>query len=307
MPALVLAAGLGVRLRPLTTVRAKPAMPVAGTPLISRIIGWLVAHGVTEQVINLHHLPHTLTAIVGDGSDLGARVRYSWESPQVLGTAGGPRQALSILGAETFFVVNGDTITDVDLKRLAESHRASGALVTLALTPHHDSQRYGGVRLDEEGRVVGFTPRGAAAGSLHFLGVQVASAEAFESVPPATSVNSIGGVYDRLIASRPGAIRGEVMDARFRDVGTVSDYWTTSQALGPAGQSGESLCGSRVHLDPSARVTRSILWDDVSVGAGATIDECIVTDGVRVPPGSTYRRAVLVAQAGPGEVLVSPF
>ena len=75
--ALVLTAGLGTRLQPLTSVRAKPAIPVAGEPLIRRIIAWLAAEGVTELVLNLHHLPHTLTAAVGDGSDMGVRVRYS--------------------------------------------------------------------------------------------------------------------------------------------------------------------------------------------------------------------------------------
>ena len=307
MPALVLAAGLGVRLRPLTYVRAKPAIPVAGQPLVRRIVGWLAAHGVTDLVINLHHLPHTLTAVVGDGSDLGVHVRYSWESPQVLGSAGGPRQALPLLGAEQFLLVNGDTLTDVDLGRLAVAHASSGALVTLALAPGHDPQRYGGARLDDRGHVVGFAPRGAAAGSFHFLGVQIASADAFRSVPADTPVNSIGGVYDRLIASRPGAICGLVVDAHFSDVGTVSDYWTTSEAMARTERLGDTVSGSRVYLDRSARVTRSILWDDVSVGTGAMLDECIVTDGVRVPPGSHYRRAVIVGQRATDELLVSPF
>jgi mannose-1-phosphate guanylyltransferase len=306
MPALVLAAGLGVRLRPLTQVRAKPAIPVAGQPIVRRIIGWLSAQGITDVVINLHHLPHTLTAVVGDGSDLGVRVRYSWEAPQVLGSAGGPRRALDILGAEQFLLVNGDTLTDVNLGRLAAAHTLSGALVTLALASSHDPNRYGGVRLDDDGRVVGFASRGAAAGSWHFLGVQMVSATAFRSVPADTPANSIGGVYDQLIASAPGAVRGLIVDARFSDVGTVSDYWTTSGALMRAEGLGDTVCGSRVHLDRSARVTRSILWDDVSVGAGSALDECIVTDGVHVPPGSDYRRAVLVG--GPADRLTAtPF
>ena len=135
-PALVLTAGLGTRLEPLTRVRAKPAIPVAGEPLVRRIIAWLASNGVTDLVLNLHHLPETIAAVVGDGSDLGVRVRYSWEQPAVLGSAGGPRQALAILGAETFFIVNGDTLTDVSLRALAAAHDASGALVTLALVPN---------------------------------------------------------------------------------------------------------------------------------------------------------------------------
>src|SRR5947207_12258289 len=86
MQALVLAAGLGTRLRPLTDVCAKPAIPVAGEPLIRRIVRWLAAHDVNEVVVNLHHLPETVAAVLGDGSDLSVRVRYSWEQPQILGS-----------------------------------------------------------------------------------------------------------------------------------------------------------------------------------------------------------------------------
>ena len=93
----MLTAGLGTRLRPLTDVRAKAAIPVAGEPMIRRIIEGLVAGGVTDLVLNLHHRPETITAVVGDGSDLGARVRYSWEQPALIGSGGGPRLALPLL------------------------------------------------------------------------------------------------------------------------------------------------------------------------------------------------------------------
>src|SRR5215213_9051140 len=139
MRALVLAAGLGTRLQPLTLARAKAAAPVDGEPLARRTIRWLVSHGLRELVVNLHHRPETITAAVGDGSDLGARVRYSWESP-VLGSAGGPRHAMPLLldspaarpGAgdagrteheRTCVLVNGDTLTSVDLGAMIAQHR----------------------------------------------------------------------------------------------------------------------------------------------------------------------------------------
>ena len=94
--ALVLTAGLGTRLRPLTYIRAKAAVPVNGETLARRAVRWLVSHGITDLVLNLHHHPASITASVGDGTDMGARVRYSWEQP-VLGSAGGPRHALPLL------------------------------------------------------------------------------------------------------------------------------------------------------------------------------------------------------------------
>jgi NDP-sugar pyrophosphorylase family protein len=302
--ALVLTAGLGTRLSPLTHVRAKPAIPVAGQPLIRRILAGLVSYGVTDVTLNLHHLPHTLTAVVGDGSDLGARVRYSWEQPRILGSAGGPRQALDIVGASTFFLINGDTISDVSLRGVADAHQASDALVTLALVPNTQYLHYGGVRLAADGAVVGFVGRGPeAAGSFHLFGVQVVSRQAFASLTLGQAVNSIGGLYDRLIAERPGSIKGWISSAQYWDIGTVADYWKTSHDfLGGR----EHPVGSSTRIAASAIVTRSIIWDDVEVGDRAILDECIVTDGVTVPEGAAYRRMIL-ARGADGEISATPF
>jgi NDP-sugar pyrophosphorylase family protein len=291
--ALILTAGLGTRLQPLTFVRAKPAIPVAGEPLVRRIIAWLIGQDVADLVLNLHHLPHTLTAAVGDGSDLGARVRYSWEQPVVLGSAGGPKRALPLMGPDPFFIVNGDTLTDLDLRALASAHEASGALVTLALVPNREPHKYGGVLTADGGRVIGFARRGAEAeGSSHFIGVQMTRPEAFATVPDGQPANSVGDTYTRLLESRPGSIHGYLCDASFQDIGTPSDYWATSLAL-LGGRPPEQAFGRRTRIATGARVARSILWDDVEVGADTVIEECIVTDGVRIPPGSVYRRSVL--------------
>ena len=301
--AIILAAGLGTRLLPLTSVRAKPAIPVAGQPLIRRIARRLVAQAVTDLVVNLHHLPATVTSVLGDGSDLGARVRYSWEQPIVLGSAGGPRRALSIINAAAFFIVNGDTLTDVNLDALAAAHTRSHALVTLALIPNREPLRYGGVLLDDELRVTAFAPRGPrATGSFHFIGVQTAEAEAFRLLPEGQAINSVGGAYDELMASRPGSLRGFVTDAAFWDIGTVEDYVKTSGAFSETGHDDFSRSST---IDPTARVARSILWDEVDVGAGASVEDCIVTDGVRVPSGASYRQEILIRGAG-GTIVTAP-
>jgi mannose-1-phosphate guanylyltransferase len=230
--ALILTAGLGTRLRPLTDALAKASIPVGGEPIVRRIIRWLVSQGVTDLVLNLHHRPETITAVVGDGLDLGARVRYSWEQPTILGSAGGPRLALPLIGVETFFIVNGDTLTDLDLAALADAHTRSGALVTLALVPNHEFDRYGGVLLGDDGRVTGFVGRGPAAeGSYHYIGVQAAHRDAFGAVRAGDAAKSIGGIYDALVASRPGSVRGFVSDASFWDIGTVDDYTRTDRAF----------------------------------------------------------------------------
>jgi NDP-sugar pyrophosphorylase family protein len=295
--AIILTAGLGTRLRPLSDVRAKPAVPVAGEPLARRILAWLAENGVRDAVLNLHHRPETVAAVVGDGSDLGVRVRYSWEQPRVLGSAGGPRLALPLL-SDSFFIINGDTLTDVSLSEIDSAHQRTGAAVTLALVPNLDQSRYGGVVLDDDHRVTGFVRRGPqAAGSFHFIGVQVAKRAVFERLPAGEPLSTIGGVYDEWIRTRPGSIRGFVCAAAFWDIGTPADYWRTSHVLAGRGRGAEAFTGRASVVHPFARVTRSILWDDVQIGPDAAVDECIVTDGVRIAGRATYRRQILVAGA----------
>ena|SRR5688572_11823510 len=128
IPALVLTAGLGTRLKPLSYVRAKGALPLSGEPLARRILRGLRGAGVTDAVLNLHHLPHTLTRAIGDGSDIGMRVRYSWETP-VLGSAGGPRRALPLLGT------NGQPVVG---EELVDAHPDLGAVVCPSFSRHAD-------------------------------------------------------------------------------------------------------------------------------------------------------------------------
>ena len=299
----MLTAGLGTRLRPLTDVRAKAAIPVGGEPVVRRIARWLASHGITDLVLNLHHQPDTIAAVIGDGRDLGVRVRYSWEQPRLLGSAGGPRLAWPLIGEDECAIVNGDTLTDLDVPALASAHASSGALVTLALVPNREFHRYGGVRLDAAGCVVGFPRRGPAAeGSYHYIGVQIARAAAFEGLTAGEPANSIGGVYDALMTTRPGSVRGYVCDAGFDDIGTVADYWRTCGRLMDTG----SRVGHGARIDSSARVARSIVWDDVTIGRHAAIDTCIVTDRVTVPDNASYQRMILRRDPETGDVLASP-
>jgi NDP-sugar pyrophosphorylase family protein len=291
VPALVLTAGLGTRVRPLSFVRAKGALPVAGEPLARRILRWLRSGGVTDAVLNLHHLPHTLTAVIGNGDDIGVRVRYSWEVP-VLGSAGGPRRALPLLAAPTFFVVNGDTLTNVDLAGLLASHRASDALVTIAVIPNREPAKYSGLAVDSEGRMTGIVPRGSSAPSFHFIGPQVVEARALASVPPDTPYESVGTLYPALIAERLGSVRVYRTEADFLDIGTAADYFETCMLMAQR-EGRDGYVGARAELAADARIERSVLWDDVVVEAGAMVKECVVTDGVRVPADTSWHGVTL--------------
>lgn len=310
MRALILTAGLGTRLRPLTRVRAKAAVPVNGEPLVRRVIRWLVRERIADLVLNLHHLPASIAAVVGDGRDLGARVRYSWEDP-VLGSAGGPRRALPLLldaeggaASETaFLLVNGDTLTEIAIGPMLAAHRASGALVTLALTRNPRPDVYGGV-LVRDGRVTGFSRPGAVPESFHFVGVQIAEGRAFAELEDGVRAESINALYPRLIDRDPGAIAAHVVEAPFRDVGTPADYVRACLELADIeGDRLVSTVGTRI--DPAARLRATAVWDHVTVEAGAALDHCIVCDDVVVPAGTRAERCAIVAHGGepadPGE------
>lgn len=272
-------------------------MPVAGEALVRRILRYLHEQDVRDCVLNLHHLPETITAQVGDGSDLGVSVRYSFESP-VLGSAGGPRKALSLLPDDNFFIVNGDTLTNLDLNALAENHRETGALITTAVIPNDRPERYGGLVVDSTGRFHSAVPRGSPVRSYHVVGVQIAHPKAFADLPLNEPADTIPGLYRSLVAKDPGAVRAFLCEADFWDVGTPLDYLDASRAIGEREGRALSHVGQRSLVQPAARVIDSVLWDDVAVGAGATVERCIVADGVTIPAGVRFQNCAIIQRGG---------
>lgn len=262
---------------------------------------WLVSEGVTDQVINLHHRPESIAAVVGDGGDLGARVRYSWEDP-VLGSGGGPRHAVPLLtdgrgaNGDAFVIVNGDTLTDVPLGALLDRHQQSGALVTMALIPNPRPEFYGGVRV-QDGWITGFTRAGTGEATYHFVGVQAAHAAAFSSLEDGVPAESVNSLYPRFIREAPHAIAACIVDATFSDIGTPADYLQTS--VGLAAREGDRLVsGTGMEIHPTAILTRTAVWDNVRIGANCVLNDCIVCDGVQLAAGSRYERCALVPFAG---------
>jgi NDP-sugar pyrophosphorylase family protein len=270
---------------------------------VSRILSYVSRHDVRRCVLNLHHLPDTITARVGDGSDLGVEVKYSWESPQVLGSAGGPRKALPLLGDADFYIVNGDTLCNVDLAALATQHLQSGALVTMAVMENRWPERYGGVVTDSQGNVHGFVPRGSPAARYHFVGVQMAHPSVFAPLPADQPAETVSSLYPALIASRPGAVRAFLSEAMFWDVGTPDDYLEAALAIGRIEGTASNQIGAGSCVAATAAVKESVIWEDVDVADGATLERCIVGDGVRIPAGRGFRNCAII-QSG-GELVVS--
>src|SRR5229473_5197260 len=141
MKAMILAAGYGERLWPLTCDRTKPALPVLGKPLVGYVAEYLAKYGVEDVIVNLHHQPESVRKALGDGSQFGVRLQYVHE-PVILGTSGALDNARQLLEGDTFVVVNGKLITDLDLKPALETHRQKRALATLMLRPNPKHERF---------------------------------------------------------------------------------------------------------------------------------------------------------------------
>lgn len=284
LPTLVLTAGLGTRLDPLTRLVAKPAIPIGGRTLVEHVLAWLRRESVEDVVLNLHFRPETITAVVGDGRHLGLRVRYSWEQP-ILGSAGGPRHALPLLDAKTFLIVNGDTLCDLALAPMIAAHVRTRADVTMAVIPNPAPSHYNGIVSDADHQVRGFVPRGDAAGSWHFVGVQVVNASVFAPLADGVPTETVASLYRELVANGSGRIQVWPVTSAFHDVGTPRDYLNAVR-----------------QIDAAAAPGGSVVWPAARVGPGAELTDCIVAGAVHVPAGFRARDCVLlpaaVARAG---------
>jgi NDP-sugar pyrophosphorylase family protein len=176
----------------------------------------------------------------------------------------------------------------------------------MALVPNPRPEKYGGV-LVADGYVTGFVRAGSGGPSYHFIGVQLAEAEVFRPLEDGVPWESVNTLYPQLIAGNPKSVAAFLCDASFRDIGTPADYLATSLEL--ADLEGDRLVSLRgTRIDETARVTRSAVWDDVTIDAGAKLTECIVCDRVTVPAGAVYRRVAIVRDPAmpDGDLIVRP-
>ncbi len=215
-PAVILAGGLGTRLRPLISDRPKALEVVAGKPFILYQLEWLRRNLVQSVILNVGYKGEQIVDYLGDGSRLGLKIAYSWETTP-LGTGGALAEACSLLPAE-FLVLNGDTYTTLPLKPLWEAHRRYGALATLAVAPAQDSSAVGGIEMGPDGRILSFREKEPGAG-LVSMGIYAVSQKLVQFIPQKRPCSLERDVFPNL----PG-LYGYLSPVSFIDIGTPAGY-----------------------------------------------------------------------------------
>jgi mannose-1-phosphate guanylyltransferase len=303
--ALVLAGGEGTRLRPLTYTTPKPVMPLAGRPFLSFMLDWVRSHGVDEVILSCGFMSEAVKGVLGDIYD-GMRLRYVVEE-EPLGTAGPLRLAYDegVL-EERVLVLNGDVLTDIDLRAELQQHERTGAQATLALYPVEDTSSYGVVPTDEEGRVEAFIEKGGGDAPTDRInaGAYVVERELADAIPAGRAVSFEREIFPSLVGQ---GLYGYAAAGYWIDIGTPERYleatWDllagrVASKLPPRDETGsliyencllsgahvgpQSVLGRHCSVGTDARVERSVLHDRVNVGADAAVVESVLAERVRV-------------------------
>jgi NDP-sugar pyrophosphorylase family protein len=295
MRAMVLSAGYGTRLWPLTEDRTKPAIPILGKPLVGYVAEYLARFGIDDIVVNLHHKPESVRRALGDGSKFGVKLQYV-EEPEILGTSGALDNAKRLFLEETFVVVNGKIITDIDLTAALETHRKTGAIATLVLLRNIKRELFTVVQT-RDGLVTGFgnMPSEYDQDPLMFTGIQFMEPAIFKYIPPGVFSHSTTDVYPAAMAAGE-KIAAHVATGRWHELSTLRRYIEISLEL--MKDAGNTItAGAGCTIDGEADVTEAILWDRVKIDAGARVHRTVLADGVRVANGETIQNAVVVPAA----------
>jgi NDP-sugar pyrophosphorylase family protein len=224
-PVVLLAAGAGTRLRPLTGTVPKPLAPVVNRPVLGHLLDLVRHHGGVEVFANLHYLGHLIEQAYPAGLSGGLSTTYRHET-ELLGTAGGVANFREAIGERTFLVLSGDAFTDVDLSAFLAAHRARGGIATVALTRARDVSQFGVVVTDRNGKIEGFQEKPAPEDALSDLvncGIYAFEPEIFDFIPPDTFVDFGHDVFPVLLAART-PFYGWTMDGYWNDIGSIQEY-----------------------------------------------------------------------------------
>ncbi len=305
MKAMILAAGVGSRLDPLTRNVPKPMVPIINRPVIEHIVEKLKKHGFTEIMINLHYLGHVIKDHLGNGSKWGVKIHYASED-RLWGDAGSVKRAEEFLNGETFLVVGGDDISDIDLTKMLKYHKDKKAVSTIALSLVDDPSEYGIVLMNEKGRITRFLEKpkgGVVFSNTANTGVYIFEPEVFDIIPRGVQFGFGNNVFPQLLEQRK-PLFGYLTSSYWRDVGNLQVYRKTQyDALEgrvvlnmPLKQLRKFVwVGENVTIDPSADIGYPVaIGNNVTIQAGAQVlENTIIGDNCTVETGAVLKETIL--------------
>ena len=313
----MLAAGKGTRLFPLTGEVPKPMAPVVDTPIIHHIFDLLARNDVSKAHVNIHYLADALLEAYGEESRISGMEVSLVRERELTGTAGGVKHLAGVAAGgfdETFVIVSGDALTDVDIKSLVAFHKEKGALATIALHRVYDTSEFGVVELDEEGNILGFQEKPdpkEAISTLASAGVYVLEPEALSYIPENTFFDFANDVFPRLLEAGEKFV-GYQGDFYWSDIGTLEAYRQAQydvlsgkvRVKVPGEKRDETLwIGENAHIHPSAALEGYIVVGrDAVIGRGVTLsgDVTVGTD-CWIRPNATIKRSILLPGASVGD------
>jgi NDP-sugar pyrophosphorylase family protein len=295
MRAMILSAGYGTRLWPLTEDRTKPAIPILGKPLVGYVAEYLAHYGYNDIIVNLHHRPESVRRALGDGSSFGVKLHYV-EEPAILGTSGALDNARALLDGDAFVVINGKIITDIDLNAALETHRRTKAIATLVLLPNPTCEKFSIVNAND-GLLCGFGGMPAPEEfvdnpPLMFTGIQILEPRILDFVPRGVFSHSTTDVYPQAVAAGE-LVAVHVATGRWLELSTIQRYLDISLLLLSEKGAANSF-GERCRIASDADVNDAVLWDDVAIESGARVRRAILADHVTVSVGEQIENAAVV-------------
>ena len=318
MRAMILAAGVGSRLDPLTRNVPKPLVPIVNRPVMEYLILLLKEHGFHDIMINVHYLGDLIAQYFGDGSRWGVRLHWSHEN-ELWGDAGSVKRVQDFFQNETFLVIGGDDLTDMDLTAVVQTHKHNHATATLALSIVDDPSEYGIVQLDETGRITRFLekPKGEVFSNTSNTGVYVFEPKVFDLIP-ANTFFLFGKQLFPLLMEQGQPMYGHVTEAYWKDVGNLKVYRQTQSDVlegrvnvvlplhQEGGAEGKNIwMGHNVRIDPTAQIGSPVaIGNNVWIGARAQIgnnsvigDDCTIQDGVTLHDTILWEGATVLANS----------
>jgi mannose-1-phosphate guanylyltransferase len=311
--AMALAAGKGTRLFPLTGEIPKPMAPVVDTPIIEHIFGLLASHGVEEVHVNVHYLADALLKTYGETSEINGMTVHLSREEELMGTAGGVKRLGSNFD-DTFVVVSGDALTDVDLRELVAFHKERDALATIALRRVYDTAEFGVVEVDESGNILGFQEKPdpqEAISTLANTGIYVLEPRTLDYIPEDTFFDFARDVFPKFLKNGERFV-GYQGDFYWSDIGTLQAYREAQydvlsgrvEVKIPGEKRGESLwVGEDAQIHPSANIEGHVLVGrDAVIGRDVTLLGAVtVGTDCWIRPGATIKRSILLPGASIGD------